>query len=296
MSSLLLPLLKGFSYLMAALPDPVISLFSKVLARAAYLMDGRHRKVVAENLERAFGESMGPEKRRDTALKVFENIAMNALEFMRIPWLSAGDLNGYVELTGLENFERAISRGRGVIFYTAHFGNWELLAAALGLAVHPMDIVVRELDSPLVEDFITWARTRSGNSIVYKKRSMRKLLRTLSDNGVVGILLDQNVTRSEGVFVDFFGTPACTNKGPALLAIASGAAVLPVFIVREGKRHRIVIGGETGLSNTGDREKDVVVNTQRFTSVIEEMIREHPEQWFWVHRRWKTRPPSQKGT
>jgi KDO2-lipid IV(A) lauroyltransferase len=122
---------------------------------------------------------------------------------------------------------------------------------------------------------------------------MRRLLTTLSRNGIVGILLDQNVADYEGVFVDFFGVPACTNKGPALLAAASKAAVVPTFIIRGGSRHRVIFREEMDVKETGDRERDALENTAAWTAAIEEMIRECPEQWFWVHRRWKTRPPGE---
>jgi KDO2-lipid IV(A) lauroyltransferase len=122
---------------------------------------------------------------------------------------------------------------------------------------------------------------------------MRRLIKTLNSNGLAGILLDQNVAHVEGVFVDFFGSPACTNKGTALLAAATGAAVIPVFILREGKGHRLIIKKEVPLSSTGDKRLDVVENTGRFTKVIEDMIKERPREWFWVHRRWKTRPPDE---
>ena len=149
---------------------------------------------------------------------------------------------------------------------------------------------MRDLDSPLVDDFVRWVRTRSGNRVVPKRKSMRELLRTLRGGGIVGILLDQNVTWSEGVFVDFFGKLACTNKGAALLAVASGSPVIPTFIVREGGRHRIIIGREIEVVNSGERRSDVVENTFRFTRAIEDMVRRYPDQWFWIHQRWKSRP------
>lgn len=169
-------------------------------------------------------------------------------------------------------------------------GNWEYLGNYFGLTNHPMDEVVRDPDNRVFEEFVKWARTRSGNAVVPKRKAMRRLLTTLSRNGIVGILLDQNVTRSEGVFVDFFGVPACTNKGPALLAAASKAAVIPTFTIRRGAKHRMIFKEEVILKDTGDRERDALENTAALTRVIEEMIRACPEQWFWVHRRWKTRP------
>ncbi len=283
-------LLKTLSYLIGHLPLGVLLFSGKVLGRLVYLVDKRHRETTVENLKKAFGNEKTDVEIEAIARKVFENIAMNFFEFMRLPWLRKEDLAGYVECEGFENFKEAHSRGKGVMVYTAHFGNWELMAAYYGLMGYPSEIIVRDLDNPGVEKFVKWARSRCGNAIVSKERVMRKLLKRLSENAVVGILLDQNVAQAEGVFVDFFGTKACTNKGPAMLANISGAAVIPSFIVREGKKHRIVIGKVFGVFATGDKEKDTMENTAQWTKTIEEMIRKYPEQWFWVHRRWKTRP------
>jgi KDO2-lipid IV(A) lauroyltransferase len=177
-----------------------------------------------------------------------------------------------------------------VILITAHLGNWELMAAWYAVMGYKMDVVVRDLDNALASRLMNWVRTRHGHAMVLKKRSMRRLLKTLAKGGIAGILLDQNVARVEGVFVDFFGVPACTNKGPAMLAAVSGAAVIPTFICRENGRHIIKIGPEIGLSRGGDKKTDALENTRRFTAAIEEAIRRNPGQWFWVHRRWKTRP------
>jgi len=215
---------------------------------------------------------------------------MNVMEFSRIPWLKKSSFNGYVTCEGLDNLREAQRKGKGVILLTAHLGNWELMAAYLGLTGYLLDIVVRDLDNQRTDDFVRWARTRSGNRVVPKERSMRGLLKSLKKGGIVGILLDQNVTWSEGVFVNFFDRPACTNKGAALLAAASAAAVIPAFIVRKGRRHRIIIGPEIPTVNTGRKSADGVENTFRFTKVIEEMVRRYPDQWFWVHQRWKSRP------
>ncbi|MEE8574724.1 MAG: lysophospholipid acyltransferase family protein, partial [Thermodesulfobacteriota bacterium] len=183
-----------------------------------------------------------------------------------------------------------LKRGKGLMFSTAHFGNWELMAAYCGLRGYPLAVVARRQKMDVFERYISWVRARSGNVVVEKKKSMRKLMRMLKDNGILGILMDHNVTRSEGVFVDFLGTPASTNKGPALLAVKMEVPVVPAFIVREGRGHKIVIGDEVHLVSTGDKDSDIVENTRRIIGPINDIIRRYPEQWFWVHRRWRTRP------
>jgi KDO2-lipid IV(A) lauroyltransferase len=250
----------------------------------------RHRKTALENLERAFGESLTRPERERLVKRLFKNLGVMFFEFNRMAWLKRGEVNKFIEFKGLDRIEKALQKGKGVILLTAHYGNWELLHAALGHKGYSLELVVRKLDSPFFEKFVRWVRTRSGINIVYKVKAMLPLVRRLNSNAVAMILADQNTVREEGFFVDFFGFPASTNKGPALLARKTGAAVLPVFIVRDGTRHRVEVWEELELANTSDRERDAQENTAAFTKAVEEAIRLHPEQWFWVHRRWKTRP------
>lgn len=288
----MLSLLKALSYILGHIPYSLAVLSGRMLGALAFSLDKKRRKITIENLQLAFGRQKPPDEIEAIARRVFQNLAIMVFELFRLPWLTEKTLGSLVEVSGLENFDKALERKKGVILLTGHFGNWELLGLAHGFKGYTLDVVARELDSPLFEEYIRWIRTRSGNRIISKNRSMRKLLKSLSENRIATILIDQNVALAEGVFVDFFGTPACTNKGPAMLAAASGCAVVPAFIIREGKRHRLVIGEEIKLSKTGDKYKDAIENTERFTKKVEEIIGRYPDQWFWVHRRWKTRPPS----
>ncbi len=288
-------LLKSLSFLLGHLPSFLYYPLSRGLGSLVFSMDKKRRRIVKENLDRAFGDKLGAAEKNRIAIEVYKNLAVMLFEFLRIPWLKKDGIDRFIACEGLEHLEVALGRKKGIILLTGHFGNWELQATYFGLIGYPADPVVRELDSPGVDGFVSWVRTSTSNKIIPKNRSMRKILKRLSENGIVTILIDQNVALVEGVFVDFFGTPACTNKGPALIAAASGAAVVPAFIVREGRRHRLIINEPIETVNTGDKEKDVVENTRRMTKVIEEMVRKYPAQWFWVHRRWKTRPPADKG-
>jgi len=280
-------LLQFLVFLLGHIPPVLARYAGKGLGRLFYAIDKSHRKTVFKNMKLAGypDESIEP-----LAKEVFENMGITLLEVMRTPWLRRSDLTGYVESEGLEIFESALARGKGVILITAHLGNWELMAAWYAVMGYKMDVVVRDLDNALASRLMNWVRTRHGHAMVLKKRSMRRLIKTLAKGGIAGILLDQNVARVEGVFVDFFGVPACTNKGPAMLAAVSGAAVIPTFICRENGRHIIRIGPEIELSRGGDKKTDALENTRRFTAAIEKAIRRNPGQWFWVHRRWKTRP------
>lgn len=289
----MLAILKIAAFLLGHLPLSITAALGRPFGLLIYWLYKKHRNIAKDNLRLAFGADISDKEIDRITKKIFQNLVTAFFEFMRIPWLTVEKLDDRVQCDGMENLQGALKKGRGVIFVTAHLGNWELLAAYYGLKGFPVDIVARELDNPAFEKFVKWTRQRSGNRIVSKSRAMRKLLRTLASNGIAGILLDQNVALAEGVFVDFFGTLACTNKGPAMLAAISGAAIIPTFILREGGKHRIIINKEVERVDTGDKDRDAVVNTARMTKAIESAIKGHPDQWFWVHRRWKTRPPEE---
>lgn len=283
-------ILKTLAFVLASVPRPVALFIGRKLGRLAYRVDARHRKTALDNITLAYGGELSPVEKERIARESFENLGVIFFDFVRIPWLTKGKLQRFVEVRGLDNLDRALEKDKGVVLLTAHYGNWEMLGASMGLVGRPMDVVVRKLDDPVAGEFVDWVRTRCGNTMVHKERAMRRLLKALSTNRLVCILLDQNVAKKEGVFVDFFGTPACTNRGPAMLAVTSGAAVVPAFIRRDGPGYVLTVRPEVELVKTGDRAADAQENTRRMTGVIEEVVRERPEQWFWVHRRWKTRP------
>ncbi|MBI5810761.1 MAG: lysophospholipid acyltransferase family protein [Deltaproteobacteria bacterium] len=287
----MLSILKSAAFLLGYLPAFVYWPLGRLLGSIADRIGGSRRRIAIENLNTAYKGEPLPADAEEITRKVFMHLGVMLFEFMRMAWLKKEDLNGYVACEGRENLDKALLKGKGVIILTAHLGNWELIAAWCGLSEYPIDIVARDLDNPALDAFVRWVRTRSGNRLLSKKGSMRALIKRLNGNGIAGILADQNVTESEGVFVDFFGRPACTNKGPAILAAATGAAVIPAFMLREGRGHRLVFHDEIRLVNTGKREEDARENTALFTKAIEDMVRERPDEWFWLHRRWKTRPP-----
>jgi KDO2-lipid IV(A) lauroyltransferase len=263
-----------------------------------YCLGSRQRMIALHNLRCAF-----PEKTDDEILMiargVYRNLGSVAAEFFDIPKLNSDNLRQIVETQGVENGEKALAKGRGALVFSAHFSNWELEAAALSLVLTPAVVIYRALDNPVLESLVLKVRSSSGNRPLRKENVMLRMLRTLKKNGIVGILIDQNVDWHEGVFVDFFGRSAATTTGLALLALHSGAPVLPAYLVRiaEG-RYRLVIEPELEVVDTGNRDADVLVNTQRFTKVIENVVRKYPDQWLWVHQRWKTKlcqiPPEER--
>ncbi len=258
------------------------------LFRLFYHLVPRQRLIAVYNLRRAF-----PEKSDDEILRiargVYRNMGIMAAEFFDVPRLTKENIGELVEPEGLEHCLKALEKGRGALFFTAHFSNWELSAAAAALLIKPVVAIYRTLDNALLDHLVLRVRSATGNTLIPKEHSMRTMIRSLKRNDIVGILIDQNVAWNEGVFVDFFGRPACTTNGLALLALHTGAPVLPGYIVRlPDRRYRLVIGPEVEMTRTGDRAQDVLANTQRFTKVIEETVRRYPDQWFWVHQRWKT--------
>lgn len=263
------------------------------LSMLFYHVSPRRRLIAIHNLKRAF-----PGKDMDEivaiAKGVYRNMAIVAADFFDIPKLTPANLSGLIEVEGLEHCRKALEKNKGVLMFGAHFGNWELGAIVLSLTVKPSVVIYRILDNPLMENLVTWVRSCTGNIPLAKDFAMRSMLRHLKKNDILGILIDQNVSVAEGVFVDFFGRPACTTTGLALLALHTGAPVLPGRAVRmDDGRYRFIFGEEVELVRTGDREKDVLVNTQNFTRIIEDTVRQYPDQWLWVHQRWKTTMPKE---
>lgn len=217
---------------------------------------------------------------------VFASLARLLLAMARFPDLSAGNIFEWISYEGLDNYARAKEAGRGILVATAHLGNWELSAFAHALMTEPMNVMVRPLDNPLIDRLVEKRRSLSGNHLVLKRDAARLVIKALKNNEAVGILIDQNTSSSEGVFIDFFGKLACAGSGFVKLAHHSGAAVVPGFALWDKDRERYVLRFYPQIPLTGDVQRD----TQEIHSVIENVIRAHPEQWMWIHRRWKTRP------
>jgi KDO2-lipid IV(A) lauroyltransferase len=260
------------------------------LGRILFNVDKKHRRIAMDNLTYAFGHQKQPEEIEKIARQVFINLAKVVFE---VGWslnLDEIRLSKHFKIDGYHHLKKAYEKGKGVLLLTAHCGNWELLSVVGAMIKFPISIVVRPLDFKPLDHFIFNLRTRFGGKIIPKQRSIRTIIRSLDRGEMVLLLMDQNVDWYEGVFVDFMGHRACTNKGLALLALKTGAPVVPVFMVREKSGFRAEFGPEIFTVKTGDKQKDIEINTQEYNRVIENFIRRYPDQWFWVHQRWKTKP------
>ncbi len=240
------------------------------------------------NLRMALPE-FEPEAHRRIADGVFRSIARLLVALARFPQIRRDTVEQWIRYEGYEHFENALRQGRGVLFFTGHLGNWELSAFAHALLSAPMHVMVRPLDNPRLDALVEGRRALSGNRLIEKKDAARGILRALAANQAVGILLDQNTSREGGVFVDFFGIPACTDPGFARIAAHSGAAVIPGCALWSEREGKYVLRFYPPVEMTGD----AVADTGRLQKQLEAMIRERPCQWLWIHRRWKTRPPGQ---
>jgi len=242
----------------------------------------RLRRTALENLRRA-----GIADSERVTDGVFRSIARVLVTFARFPRITRRNVGEWIGYEGLDNFTRAQARGRGVLVATAHLGNWELSAFAHALMTAPMAIVVRPLDNPRIDALVESRRACSGNRIIRKKEAAREILRALGGGEAVGILIDQNTTPAEGVFIDFFGTKACAGTAFAKFAHHTGAAVVPGFELWSESQQKYVLRFYPEVEMTGD----VVADTERVHALLESVIRQYPDQWLWIHRRWKTRPP-----
>lgn len=266
------------------------------LAQAVYALHVRLRRVGRRNLALAFPEKTGRERSR-ILRGAFTSLGRQLAEVCLFPKYTRENVSKVVVYDGFENFERAFERGKGVLFLTAHLGAWELSAFAHSLYGHPLHVVMRPMDNVYLDRLIRHYRTMHGNTTVDKDDFVRGLLSAMKAGQTVGILMDTNMTPPQGVFVDFFGIPACTASGLARIALRTDAAVVPGFTLWDPalRKYRLRFDPAVTLVKTGDDEADIVANTAQFSKIIEDYVRRYPEQWLWVHRRWKTRPEGQPG-
>jgi KDO2-lipid IV(A) lauroyltransferase len=280
--------------LLGLLPRGVARAAGSILGKLAYLALPRLRRTALINLARAFPGQTSQARKR-TLRTMYRNLGWQLAEFCKMPHYTLEEANRFIRYEGLEHYLEARQRGRGVLVLTGHLGAWELSSFYHSLAGYPMSMVIRRLDNPRVDRFVNAIRCMHGNRVLHKNDFARGLIAAMRAGETVGVLMDTNMTPPQGVFVDFFGQAACTASGVARVALRTGATVLPGFMVWEAQEQRYVLHflHPIELVSTGDEERDAIANTQIFTTALENVIRRYPDQWLWVHRRWKTRPPGE---
>jgi len=273
--------------LLAYLPSPVGLWLGRRIGDLAWVFLRGRRAVALQNLVRAFGSQHPAPELHRIGRGSFEHLGMNFIEACVFFFRPPSVLLSRVEIRGAAHLEAAAAHGRGILLLSGHYGNWELLGAGIALMPFGLSVVMRPLDHPLLDRVVARFRKRGGVELITKRRGLRDVLEALRRGRMVGILLDQNASRGQGVFAPFFGVPASTSKSLAVISLRTGAPVIPVFIRRQPDgRHRVEIEPAVPPPPDGD----VVVYTASFNHAIEAAIRQAPEQWFWLHRRWKTRP------
>jgi KDO2-lipid IV(A) lauroyltransferase len=273
------------------LPRPLARAVGHCLARILFLLRPPLRRAAIENLRLAYPE-WDDARRRAVIRGMVRSLGWLAAEFAHFPGLNRANVERVVIQQGFEHFQAGLERGKGVLFLTGHIGGWEVGSYAHSIYAGPIHFLVRAVDNSRVDALVHRYRGLRGNQPIEKNDSVRAVLRALGAGGAVGILADNNTSRSEGVFVNFFGIPACTTAGLARFAMHTDAAVVPGYTLWDKTlgKYRLCYEPAVPLARSGDDQADIIENTQRFTSAIEAIVRKAPEQWLWVHRRWKTRP------
>jgi KDO2-lipid IV(A) lauroyltransferase len=278
------------------LPRGMARLSAGVLAWSVYRLHGRLRRVGQRNLEMALPE-LSAQEREQILRRLFRYLGWQLVEFCRMTRYTPQNTRPWIRTEGLDHYLAAKARGKGVLIVTGHLGAWELSSFYHSLMDYPMGMVIRRLDNRRLDEYVNGIRCLHGNRVLHKDDFARGLLTAMRKGETVGILMDTNMTPPQGIFVEFFGHQACTASGLARVALKTGAAVLPGFMVWEEAERRYVLhfGPELAFGRTADEEADTVAATQQCTSAIESWIRRYPDQWLWIHRRWKTRPAGEPG-
>ena len=272
------------------IPRPMARKFGILLGDLGFRLDRRHREITLANLDFAMGAELTPGQRWEMAKSIYRNLGQILFEVGWSLVASPVELDRHIRIDGLENYRAAYEKGKGVLIVTGHLGNWEITSIVADRANIPVNVVYRPLDFLPLNLFFEKLRGRFGARLIPTSHAMIRIARALKKKEAVAILMDQSVDWYDGVWVDFFGRRTCTSKGMALIALKNRSPVLPVFLYRDPSGFRAVFGQEIPLVVTGDKTKDIEANTLNYSKAIEKAIRRSPEQWFWVHRRWKKRP------
>ncbi len=288
---------RKFLYILLLFVDRIVLLlpvnFSLILGKfggfLAYLFLPKYSRLAKENLRMAFKDEKSHHQLNKIARNAFVNLGMSAAEVLSMPKIKR-QLDKKMYAVGFEKIDKALSKGKGAIILGAHFGNWEILPAYFTAKGYPLSVIVRRVYYEKYDEWVKLLRDSTGVNVIFRDESPRKVLEVLKNNEILGILPDQDIDSIEGVFVRFFNKPTYTAIAPVSLAMRMGSPILPCFIMRKGTRHKIVVEDPISLRISGNKQEDILKNTQLWSNVVESYIRKYPEQWIWIHERWKTQP------
>ena len=287
-------LLRIVAFILYLFPLKLGLYLGSILGVLTYYIIRKERLKTLANLRLAFGKEKSEKEVERIARDVFVNLGKNLIELVNFPKINASNVDALIEDKGLGKIDKALHRGKGVIIMVSHFGNWELFGAYLTTKGYSGPVIARRLRFEKYDRLLNKLRASKNIEVVYRDESPKKILKALKKGGMIAILADQDVDAVQGVFVDFFGKLAYTPVAPVTLAMATGAVMLPCFLVRERNKRAFIVEDPVELEITGNKERDIMVNTQKWSKVLESYIRKYPSQWVWMHRRWKTRPTEEK--
>ncbi len=286
--NLVISALETIGNAIGSIPKKYHASIASFFGRLSFHIDKRHRKITLDNLLLSYKDQLSDFEATFLSKKIFINLSRFLLEICWAKNLDQKALQGYLNVEEIHFIKKALEKKRGVLILTGHLGNWELAPYVLAFEGIKGNGVYRPLDYMPADKLIFKTRSRFGTGLIPSRHAVKKIFSALKNNECVGLLVDQGADTTNGVIIDFFDRRTFGNKGLSVLALKTGAPVVPGFLIRDGEKFRFVSGPEIPLIKTGDRQKDIEINTQQYNSVIEKFIRQYPDQWFWVHRRWKT--------
>jgi len=276
-----------------ALPRQVTLSIGRGIGNIGYAVAGKRRRLTLDNLKKALGEEKSDRELKTVARKSFSNLGMALVEYFTFPSLDIREAEKISEVEGEEHLKDAVEKGQGVLALTVHLDNVDLAGALLALRGFPIAIIAKPVRNPAVDRALINGREATGVKVFSGGGTMKEILRHLRSAGIVGFVLDQNAVFGDGVFVPFFGREASTLNSLAILARRTGIPVIPIHMFRDGLRHRIIIDPPIKAKVIEDREEDVLERTKQYAAWTEGVIRQHPDQWMWLHNRWRIRPPGE---
>jgi KDO2-lipid IV(A) lauroyltransferase len=285
--------LKAFCTTIGSIPQQYHAPLALLLGRLWFFFDKRHRDITINNLRKAYQSQENHVEIVILAKKVFTSLILTIFEICWAMSQKIENIDVIIDRSDVRFMKEALNKKKGALILTGHLGNWELMPYVVCLEGIKSNAVYRPLDFKPMDRFVINMRSRLGSNLIPAKDALRKIITALRKNEIVGLLIDQNSDPRNGVVIDFFERPAFASKGLAIIARQTGAPVIPAFLVREDKGFRFLSGPEIPFVRTGDPRKDIEINTQRYNIAIEKAVRQYPEQWFWLHRRWKTKVSSQ---